>query len=102
MELRDRGVARYHGPAQAELKVHERAQQLTHVTRVASLTDFSGMLAHEINQPLTAILANAQATLRYCLATRPTFRRFARSWWKSPTRTSAPARAHPSRAPADE
>ena len=35
------------------------------MTRVASLTDFSGMLAHELDQPLTAILANAQAALRY-------------------------------------
>jgi PAS domain S-box-containing protein len=50
---------------QAELQAHEQRQQLTHVTRVASLTDFSSALAHELNQPLTAILANAQAGLRY-------------------------------------
>jgi two-component system sensor kinase FixL len=31
---------------------------------VASLTDFSGTLAHELNQPLAAILSNAQASLR--------------------------------------
>jgi C4-dicarboxylate-specific signal transduction histidine kinase len=35
------------------------------LTRVASLTDFSSSLAHELKQPLTAILANAQAGLRY-------------------------------------
>jgi len=50
---------------QAELQAHEQRLQLTHLTRVASLTDFSSTLAHELNQPLTAILANAQAGLRY-------------------------------------
>ena len=50
---------------EAELQAHENRQQLTHLSRVASLTDFSGTLAHELNQPLTAILANAQAALRY-------------------------------------
>jgi C4-dicarboxylate-specific signal transduction histidine kinase len=39
--------------------------QLTHITRVASLSDFSSTIAHELNQPLTAILANAQAALRF-------------------------------------
>jgi PAS domain S-box-containing protein len=50
---------------QAELQAHEHRQQLIHLSRVASLGDFSGALAHELNQPLTAILANAQAALRY-------------------------------------
>jgi C4-dicarboxylate-specific signal transduction histidine kinase len=36
-------------------------QKLTHVTRVALLGELSGALAHELQQPLTAILANAQA-----------------------------------------
>lgn len=50
---------------QAELEAREQRQQLTHLTRVASLTDFSSTLAHELNQPLTAILSNAQAALRF-------------------------------------
>jgi PAS domain S-box-containing protein len=54
----------------AELQAREQRQQLTHLTRVASLTDFSSTLAHELNQPLTAILANAQAALRF-LARNP-------------------------------
>jgi two-component system sensor kinase FixL len=49
----------------AELEAREQSKQLTHLTRVASLTDFSGTLAHELNQPLTAILSNAQAALRF-------------------------------------
>ena len=49
---------------QAEAEARDQRRQLTHLTRVASLTDFSGTLAHELNQPLTAILSNAQAALR--------------------------------------
>jgi C4-dicarboxylate-specific signal transduction histidine kinase len=35
-----------------------------HLTRIALLGKFSGALAHELNQPLAAILSNAQAGLR--------------------------------------
>jgi two-component system sensor kinase FixL len=55
----------------AESEARDQRQQLTHVTRVASLTDFSSTLAHELNQPLTAILSNAQAALRYLAHTPP-------------------------------
>jgi C4-dicarboxylate-specific signal transduction histidine kinase len=34
-----------------------------HLTRVSVLGELSGSIAHEINQPLTAILSNAQAAL---------------------------------------
>ena len=34
---------------------------LTHVTRVATAGELSGALAHELRQPLTSILSNAQA-----------------------------------------
>lgn len=40
-------------------------QQLTHLTRVAILGQLSGALAHELNQPLTSILSNAQAAQRF-------------------------------------
>jgi two-component system, LuxR family, sensor kinase FixL len=36
-------------------------QQISHLTRVALLGELSGALAHELQQPLTAILCNAQA-----------------------------------------
>jgi two-component system, LuxR family, sensor kinase FixL len=49
---------------QAEIEAQDQRRQLTHLTRVASLTDFSGTLAHELNQPLAAILSNAQAAVR--------------------------------------
>ena len=38
-------------------------QKLTRLTRIALLGELSGALAHELQQPLTAILANAQAAL---------------------------------------
>jgi len=50
---------------QAEADAYEQRRQLTHLTRVVSLTDFSSTLAHELNQPLTAILSNAQAAQRF-------------------------------------
>jgi len=52
------------GQRRTEIEEREQRQQLTHLTRVASLSDLSSTLAHELNQPLTAILSNAQAALR--------------------------------------
>jgi PAS domain S-box-containing protein len=48
----------------AELEAEERRNEVTHLTRVAILGELSGALAHELNQPLTAILSNAQAAQR--------------------------------------
>lgn len=39
--------------------------ELAHLSRVVLLAELSGSLAHELNQPLTSILSNAQAALRY-------------------------------------
>jgi signal transduction histidine kinase len=44
-----------------EREAREQRVQLTHLSRVAMLGELSGGIAHELNQPLTAILANAQA-----------------------------------------
>jgi PAS domain S-box-containing protein len=55
---------------QAELEVQQQRQLLTHLTRVATLGELSGALAHELNQPLTSILSNAQAALQF-LAREP-------------------------------
>jgi signal transduction histidine kinase len=45
----------------AAREAHEQRLQLAHLSRVAMLGEMSGGLAHELNQPLTAILSNAQA-----------------------------------------
>jgi two-component system sensor kinase FixL len=39
----------------------EEQRQLAHLARVAIVGEISGGLAHELNQPLTSILSNAQA-----------------------------------------
>jgi len=43
----------------------EQRSELAHLSRVAMLGELSGSLAHELNQPLTAILSNAQAAQRF-------------------------------------
>jgi PAS domain S-box-containing protein len=55
---------------QAEHEAAEQRKQLTHLTRVSVLGALSGALAHELNQPLTAILSNAHAARRI-LARKP-------------------------------
>jgi PAS domain S-box-containing protein len=50
---------------QAELEVQQQRQLLTHLTRVATLGELSGALAHELSQPLTSILTNAQAAQQF-------------------------------------
>jgi PAS domain S-box-containing protein len=54
----------------AERAWEEQRQQLTHLNRVAMLGELSGALAHELNQPLTAILSNAQAAQHLLAADR--------------------------------
>jgi PAS domain S-box-containing protein len=48
----------------AELEAQEKGKEVARLTRVAILGELSGALAHELNQPLTAILSNAQAAER--------------------------------------
>jgi len=50
---------------QSELEITQQRNQLTHLSRVTMLGELSGSLAHELNQPLTAILSNAQAAQRF-------------------------------------
>jgi signal transduction histidine kinase len=48
----------------AEREALRRRQELAHMTRVATMGELTASLAHEINQPLAAILSNAQAGQR--------------------------------------
>ena len=41
------------------------SSQLAHVARVAAMGELVGSIAHEVSQPLSAILTNAQAALRF-------------------------------------
>jgi PAS domain S-box-containing protein len=48
-----------------EVALSRQRSELTHLSRVAMLGELSGSMAHELNQPLTAILSNAQAAQRF-------------------------------------
>ena len=48
----------------AEREIAVQRSELAHLGRVALLGELSGALAHELNQPLAAILANARAAQR--------------------------------------
>ncbi len=49
----------------AELEAGRQREELAHLSRVTMLGELSGSLAHELTQPLTAILSNAQAAQRF-------------------------------------
>src|SRR5207302_5054665 len=55
----------------AEDALHRAQAELAHVTRVATLGELTASIAHEINQPLTAVIANANASLRWLAAATP-------------------------------
>jgi len=62
--------------ARAERKRSEEAlqqarEELARVTRVTTLGELAASIAHEINQPLAAIVANANACLNWLKADRP-------------------------------
>ena len=48
----------------AEVDAHEQRRVVTHLGRVAMLGELTGSLVHELTQPLTAMLTNAQAAKR--------------------------------------
>jgi PAS domain S-box-containing protein len=49
----------------AEEALLEAQAELAHVTRVATLGELTASIAHEINQPLAAVVTNANAGLRW-------------------------------------
>jgi len=48
-----------------EQRYREAQLELAHVTRVTTLGELTASIAHEVNQPLAAVVANAQACLRW-------------------------------------
>ena len=55
---------------ETEIELREQRAELAHVARISTMGELAASLAHELNQPLTAILSNAQAALRF-LARNP-------------------------------
>jgi PAS domain S-box-containing protein len=50
---------------QAESALHDARTALAHASRVTMLGEISATIAHEVNQPLAAIITNGQAGLRF-------------------------------------
>jgi C4-dicarboxylate-specific signal transduction histidine kinase len=55
----------------AEEALRETQAELAHVTRVATLGEMTASIAHEINQPLAAVVNNASACLRWLAGPAP-------------------------------
>jgi C4-dicarboxylate-specific signal transduction histidine kinase len=55
----------------AEAETRKLRDQLAHAGRVSMLGELAASLAHELNQPLTAIYTNAQAAQRFLDRSRP-------------------------------
>ena len=78
MEVDGQGQARHLRSVSSDVTAHKEAEleaqrhrnELAHMSRVGMLGQLSGSIAHELNQPLTAILSNAQAALRFMKSDR--------------------------------
>ncbi len=58
---------------QAEAEAAQRLSELAHATRLHSMGQLAIGLAHEVNQPLTAIVSRAQASVRMIATGRADF-----------------------------
>jgi len=71
----------------ARLEAERLRRDLTHVGRVTTMGEMAAALAHELNQPLTAILSNAmRGSGTWRRGRRPSTRsaRSSRTWWGTP------------------
>jgi C4-dicarboxylate-specific signal transduction histidine kinase len=50
---------------QAEAALRQVQAELAHVTRVTTLGELAASIAHEVNQPIAAVVTNAEAALRF-------------------------------------
>lgn len=55
----------------AEEALRDAQMQLAHVSRVATMGQLSASIAHEVNQPVAAVLINAGAALHWLSADKP-------------------------------
>ena len=58
-------IANVLGRQRAEERAEQLRTEIAHSTRATMLGEMAAALAHELNQPLTAILSNAQAARRF-------------------------------------
>ena len=55
----------------AEIEARRAQNELAHATRMSMLGELAASMAHELNQPLAAILSNAQAARRFLAVVEP-------------------------------
>jgi two-component system, LuxR family, sensor kinase FixL len=55
----------------AREELHQAQAALAHAARVATLGELSASIAHEVNQPLAAIITNGEAALRWMARKEP-------------------------------
>jgi PAS domain S-box-containing protein len=55
----------------AREELHQAQSALAHAGRVATLGELSASIAHEVNQPLAAIITNSEAALRWMARAEP-------------------------------
>jgi PAS domain S-box-containing protein len=63
----------------AEDHLRETRAKLNRASRIAMVAELSASIAHELNQPLTSVLANAQASNRWLASTPPNLKELAAS-----------------------
>ena len=56
-----------------EQRYRKAQQELAHANRVAAMGQLTASIAHEVSQPITAVVTNAQAALRWMRAKPPDF-----------------------------
>jgi PAS domain S-box-containing protein len=64
-------IAQFIERTRATDALRDTQEKLAQASRIASLAELSASIAHEINQPLQAIVANGHASLRWLDATPP-------------------------------
>lgn len=55
----------------SSLELQQRRAELAHATRAVTVSQLTGSLAHELNQPLSAIVSNSHAGSKYLQLPRP-------------------------------
>jgi PAS domain S-box-containing protein len=58
-------------PKRAEDRLRQTQAELAQATQIATVAELSASIAHELNQPLTSVIANAQACKRWLAAHPP-------------------------------
>ena len=78
----DGAVAQWYGASvdiddevRAQTELRRMQERLSHASQAASLAELSASIAHEVNQPLAAVVANSHACERWLMASPPNLER---------------------------